>query len=729
MSTARIAKPVQRLASLKTHPPNRRLQQKARSRNACPNPSCTDPKLEDIDDKRVCVNCGTVVSDSNIVSEVQFGESSSGAAVVQGSYVGADQSHARSMGSAFKRAGGMDSREITESNGRGEIHNLCAALQIPQSTQDQAFQVFKLAAGNNFIQGRITRHVAAICIYIACRRQKPNHFMLMDFADVIHVNVFKLGQIYKALLKDLEYKQVDVNAVEPEDLVYRFARKLEFGNMTMKVAQDATRIVQRMNRDWMVTGRRPAGICGACLILAARMNNFRRTVREVVYVVKVTDLTINKRLEEFKVTASSGLTVNEFRTIDLEKRHDPPAFYEQRVGKSKKRKRQENREDSAPPANDQSEREQSREPTAGTAGQEPLPVRRDADGFAIPSIPIDPSLLAATSTALTELNASSKENTPEETTPDPENTSEDQPAPKKQKRGRPRASSPRAQPPPITAADIAVENELESEISNLLSDPTTQEHAAAYSASLTRAAALAASQRQSQSQTSAGGARAKDGPVPDTEVIPEDEFADDPEVANCLLSPAEIAIKERIWVHENRDYLRAQQAKMLRQRREEAEGGEGAGKKVVKRRKRKGRMGDMSRADSAASTPVEAMKSMLQRRAYSKKINYAVLDGLYGDKEAKKSASSEGSIAGSTAPSPAGAGATAGGEEDEEVLNSADQRKESTPGPVGAKAGVEEEEEDEDEDDDDEVDDAVDDMTGEALGDVVDDEYEGEEYD
>jgi ribosomal protein S27E len=35
-----------------------------------------------------CVACGTVVEENTIVSEVTFGEASSGAAIVQGSYVG-----------------------------------------------------------------------------------------------------------------------------------------------------------------------------------------------------------------------------------------------------------------------------------------------------------------------------------------------------------------------------------------------------------------------------------------------------------------------------------------------------------------------------------------------------------------------------------------------------------------------------------------------------------------
>lgn len=35
-----------------------------------------------------CVKCGTVVEENAIVSEVSFGETSNGAAMVQGSYVG-----------------------------------------------------------------------------------------------------------------------------------------------------------------------------------------------------------------------------------------------------------------------------------------------------------------------------------------------------------------------------------------------------------------------------------------------------------------------------------------------------------------------------------------------------------------------------------------------------------------------------------------------------------------
>ena len=92
------------------------------------------------------------------------------------------------------------------------------------------------------------------------------------------------------------------------------------------MAVDAVRIVQRFDRDWMTRGRRPAGICGAALLLAARMNNFRRSVEEIVQVVKIADTTLRKRLEEFRSSPSGALTLADFRNVWLEEEMDPPAF-------------------------------------------------------------------------------------------------------------------------------------------------------------------------------------------------------------------------------------------------------------------------------------------------------------------------------------------------------------------------------------------------------------------
>lgn len=55
--------------------------------------------------------------------------------------------------------------------------------------QDTAMQVYKLALANNFVQGRLTKSVAAVCLYVACRRSRENNkWMLIDFADKCDVS-------------------------------------------------------------------------------------------------------------------------------------------------------------------------------------------------------------------------------------------------------------------------------------------------------------------------------------------------------------------------------------------------------------------------------------------------------------------------------------------------------------------------------------------------------------
>jgi transcription factor IIIB subunit 2 len=80
---------------------------------------------------------------------------------------------------------------IDELTGIGNryINQLARALTIPESASKAAGQVFKLAVGLNFIQGRRTKTVAAVCLYIACRRQDGNTVMLIDFADVLMVSI------------------------------------------------------------------------------------------------------------------------------------------------------------------------------------------------------------------------------------------------------------------------------------------------------------------------------------------------------------------------------------------------------------------------------------------------------------------------------------------------------------------------------------------------------------
>ncbi|KAJ1635204.1 cyclin-like protein, partial [Pavlovales sp. CCMP2436] len=266
----------------------------------------------------VCVNCGTVIEENTIVSEVQFAEDANGASSVVGQFISA--SGTGMMSSSFAK----ESREITISNGRRKISHIAGALSLNSHHVEAAQRFFLLAVQHNFIQGRRTQHVVAACLYIVCRREKTPH-MLIDFSDVLQTNVFALGSTF---LKFTRLLNLQLPLIDPSLYIHRFASRLELGDKMHVVSMLALRLVQRMKRDWIQTGRRPSGICGAALLVAARVHGFRRTQRELVHVVRICDVTLRKRLCEFEETACGALTAHELGTVDLEalQEADPPAF-------------------------------------------------------------------------------------------------------------------------------------------------------------------------------------------------------------------------------------------------------------------------------------------------------------------------------------------------------------------------------------------------------------------
>uniref|UniRef100_A0A674JLM2 Transcription factor IIIB 90 kDa subunit n=1 Tax=Terrapene triunguis TaxID=2587831 RepID=A0A674JLM2_9SAUR len=271
----------------------------------------------------VCTGCGSVLEDNIIVSEVQFVENSGGGSSAVGQFVSLDGAgKTPSLGGGFHVNLGKESRAQTLQNGKRQIHHLGNQLQLNQHCLDTAFNFFKMAVSKHLTRGRKMTHVIAACLYLVCRTEgTPRILSLLSKTKV--VNVYVLGKTFLLLAREL---CINAPAIDPCLYIPRFAHMLEFGDKNQKVSMTALRLLQRMKRDWMHTGRRPSGLCGAALLVAARMHDFRRTVKEVIRVVKVCESTLRKRLTEFEDTPTSQLTIDEFMKIDLEEECDPPSF-------------------------------------------------------------------------------------------------------------------------------------------------------------------------------------------------------------------------------------------------------------------------------------------------------------------------------------------------------------------------------------------------------------------
>lgn len=528
-----------------------------------------------------CVKCGTVVEENTIVSEVTFGETSAGAAMVQGSYVGQGSTHAR-MSGPFGNRGSNESREQTIANASRKIQNFAAALRLSEVVCLAATRLYTLAVEHKFTKGRKSNNVAAVCLYVACRQKETRNYMLIDFSDLLQVNVFELGHIYLQLVQTLNLK---LPLIDPSHYISRFAALLEFGEETHKVATDAVRLVQRFDRDWVTRGRRPAGICGAALLLAARMNNFRRSVEEIVQVVKIADTTLKKRLDEFKKTPSGALTLADFRTVWLDEEMDPPAFTK---GKEKEEREREEALDGPKDKPGKQKRKGKRKRRGSESEVERVEFAPPLEEIP-PQIPIiDPALfnqgiLAGTSDPAPLFY-------PDETE---EVYANIDPA------LRPASNmiSPELDSQTAAVIDETVDQALADEVASFLQN--TQ-------GSLLRDALDEAEQRR----------QAQFAEVDELLGLDEDELD------RFLLTEEEVKIKERVWVEINRDYLEALAAK-----------GEQADVNQPKSRKRR-KTSIKPRDDSmpSGSTAAESVRNLIKKNPkYSKRINYDALKDLFVD--------------------------------------------------------------------------------------------------
>ena len=288
----------------------------------CEHCGCTDIDVDPARGDSVCTGCGTVLSEHAIVNEVQFMENSRGQSSAIGQFISHESNAPRPLFKGCQGTFSKESREITYHKGKKRITCLANQLDLSQHCHEVAYNFFKLCVSKGLTRGRKSAHIIGACVYMTCRIEATPH-MLIDVSDMIEVDVYELGRTYLRLSTDL---CLNIPAIDPCLYIIRFAHKLKFGDKTHEVSETALRLVKRMKKDWMHTGRRPSGVCGAALVIAARYHNFNRTIQDVIKIVKVHESTLRKRLTEFGSTPSSGLTPDEFMNTDLDQEEDPPAF-------------------------------------------------------------------------------------------------------------------------------------------------------------------------------------------------------------------------------------------------------------------------------------------------------------------------------------------------------------------------------------------------------------------
>ncbi|KAJ3256567.1 transcription factor TFIIIB subunit brf1 [Boothiomyces macroporosus] len=310
----------------------------------CPTCDSTETEYDNTMGHLVCIQCGHVLEQDAMVTEVGFSETSKGAAIADGFNVKAGQAKSKNP---FNGNSGIrnnqESSEVTREKGHAAIERAgnMQGINMGPNLIEKAKRVFDVALTARYTKGRKSNCVVAACCYITCRMEKTSH-MMIDFADAFSTNVYQIGTVFLQLRNIFlgDRGNSTMPLVDPSLYMARFTDKLDFGEDTKKVCNDANRVAQRMSRDWMTTGRRPSGICAA-----ARMNGYVRTPREIVLVVKICEGTLRKRLKEFQQTDSGKLSKTNFESIMLEQSADPPSFRNQKRKHGKQEEELEDLED------------------------------------------------------------------------------------------------------------------------------------------------------------------------------------------------------------------------------------------------------------------------------------------------------------------------------------------------------------------------------------------------
>ncbi|KAB2004173.1 hypothetical protein ERO13_D11G170800v2 [Gossypium hirsutum] len=243
-----------------------------------------------------CTFCGKVLEDCIFATEPQFVKDSSGQSKLSGNFVKSTQSIS-------------DSRQHTIAKALDGIRSLKTGLLIDEYSDDVAnvaLRFYEVGLERNFTKGRRSELVQAACLYLACRYELGSVYLQLCYV------------LYLADSKDLP------KLIDPSIFIHKFTNALipEGNDEVVKTARD---ILASMKRDWMQTGRKPSGLCGAALYISALSHGLKFSKSKIIEVVHICEATLSKRLIEFENTDSGALT---FMKVSggIDGGSDPPAF-------------------------------------------------------------------------------------------------------------------------------------------------------------------------------------------------------------------------------------------------------------------------------------------------------------------------------------------------------------------------------------------------------------------
>lgn len=179
-----------------------------------------------------------------------------------------------------------------------KLKMLCSKLNIPEYISESAWKIYSVVAKKKLTMGRSINGFIAGALYAAIRVH--NFPRLLDEVCELSLTPRRtvhrsIAMIIRKVLPELNLKYQPIKA---ETLIFRFANNL---HLPMQIQKNAINILKQASLNGLNrTGKDPKGLAAACIYIAAKDGDMRKTQSTVADIAKITEVTLRSRAKQIK---------------------------------------------------------------------------------------------------------------------------------------------------------------------------------------------------------------------------------------------------------------------------------------------------------------------------------------------------------------------------------------------------------------------------------------------
>ncbi len=266
-----------------------------------PGPEWVNHTSEGKDRSRVGMPTNALLSDGGLATELDWRNVDYSGVPISGK----SRSQFYRMRKWQKRSRHSGARERALAEGFRVIEVTASKMSLPKTCSERAANIYRKAQEDGVVRGRSIATCSVASLYIANQLFQTGR-TVEDFAKASKISNKEIGRVYRSMKRDLK-----IRTPAPTPLVYidRFCSEL---GLPPIVKAKTKQIVKDADEKGLTDGKSPCGVAAACLYIAASVEGFHRTQREISEASNTTEVTIRNRYKEICVNLGYELSLGPY---------------------------------------------------------------------------------------------------------------------------------------------------------------------------------------------------------------------------------------------------------------------------------------------------------------------------------------------------------------------------------------------------------------------------------